>query len=214
MCYTRGEQEFLSTFVIPGNIGELPRITKGGSNSRSPISSHIQELWQALICLDWQQYAEWKVLILISFIPNKFIWWQRLLKRAWVGVGTLFQTNFPGSIFCSIFLGLWCQSTNCAGSWRVWTEDNNLIKNKWDFCCSKWKRKEKKSICWRVWTEDNNLIKKNTRRDGGSTALYTVDTVFTVYNIQTALHCLNTVACMPMSRSPKIWNICVFFCKN
>ena len=106
-------------------------------------------------------------LILISFIPNKFIWWQRLLKRAWVGVGTLFQTNFPGSIFCSIFLGLWCQSTNCAGSWRVWTEDNNLIK-------------------------------KNTRRDGGSTALYTVDTVFTVYNIQTALHCLNTVACMPI----------------
>ena len=115
MCYTRGEQEFLSTFVIPGNIGELPRITKGGSNSRSPISSHIQELWQALICLDWQQYAEWKVLILISFIPNKFIWWQRLLKRAWVGVGTLFQTNFPCSIFCSIFLGLWCQIVLEAG---------------------------------------------------------------------------------------------------
>ena len=88
--------------------------------------------------------------------------------------------------------------SNCAGSWRVWTEDNNLIKNKWDFCCSKWKRKEKKSICWRVWTEDNNLIKKNTRRDGGSTALYPVDTVFTVYDIKTALHCLNTVAFVPI----------------
>ena len=28
--------------------------------------------------------------------------------------------------------------------------------------------------------------------------MYTVDTVFTVYNIQTASHSLNTVACMPI----------------
>ena len=32
---------------------------------------------------------------------------------------------------------------------------------------------------------------KNTIRDGGSTALYTAYTVFTVYAIQTALYCLN-----------------------
>ena len=35
------------------------------------------------------------------------------------------------------------------------------------------------------------LIMKNTIRDGGSTALCTVDTVETVYTIQTALHSIN-----------------------
>ena len=35
------------------------------------------------------------------------------------------------------------------------------------------------------------IINKNTIRDGGSTALNTVDTVFIAYTNQTALHCLN-----------------------
>ena len=41
-----------------------------------------------------------------------------------------------------------------------------------------------------------NDLKKSTIRDGGSTALYTactvyiVDTVYTVYMVETALHCL------------------------
>ena len=43
-------------------------------------------------------------------------------------------------------------------------------------------------------TDSPTWIQENTIRDGGSTALYTV---FTAYSIQIALQCLK-IACMPM----------------
>ena len=37
-----------------------------------------------------------------------------------------------------------------------------------------------------------SFVKQNTIRDGGSTALYSANTVYTFYTVQTALHCLNS----------------------
>ena len=56
-------------------------------------------------------------------------------------------------------------------------------------------------------TDSPTGIQENTIRDGGSTGLYTV---FTVYTIQTALHCLK-IACMPMRIYIKICMISMRF---
>ena len=37
-----------------------------------------------------------------------------------------------------------------------------------------------------------SFVRENTIRDGGSTALYSANTVYTFYTVQTALHCLNS----------------------
>ena len=37
-----------------------------------------------------------------------------------------------------------------------------------------------------------SFVKQNAIRDGGSTALYSANTVYTFYTVQTALHCLNS----------------------
>ena len=37
-----------------------------------------------------------------------------------------------------------------------------------------------------------SFVRKNTIRDGVSTTLYSANTVYTFYTVQTALHCLNS----------------------